>query len=323
MERGPAPSAEVNGPTLVTGARGFAGSHLVDRLIGKEDLAGWHRPGSMPAARAGLTWTAVDLIDREAVRRALAALRPARIYHLAGVARADSAWNTVVPHLQANVLGTHHLVEAVRTLGFPCRVLVVSSALVYLTSPDALTEDAPLVPATPYGVSKLAQDQLALTAWRDDGLDVVVARPFNHIGPRQEPHFAISGFAQQIARIEAGRTEPVIKVGNLDARRDLIDVRDVADAYERLMAGGVAGRVYNVCSGRAVRIGDVLESLVRLSTKRVAIVVDPARLRPLDMPVVLGSAARLERELGWMPRFTLDQTLRDTLSWWRERVSFA
>jgi GDP-4-dehydro-6-deoxy-D-mannose reductase len=216
-------------------------------------------------------------------------------------------------------MGTHHLLAAVRRLGLPCRVLIVSSGMVYRPGAEALSEDTPLVPASPYGVSKLAQDQLALRAFAEDGIDVVVARPFNHVGPRQEPGFAVPSFARQIALIEAGRMSPELLVGNLDARRDLTDVRDVVAAYERLMDAGQSGRAYNISSDRAVRIGDVLEGLVALSRLPVRVAVDPTRFRPSDIPVLLGDSTQLRRELGWAPRVELGQTLRDTLDWWRAR----
>jgi GDP-4-dehydro-6-deoxy-D-mannose reductase len=265
-------------------------------------------------------WQAVDLLDRDGVEGALAESRPERIYHVAGAPRVDTAWQDVVPHLRTNVLGTHHLLDAIRRLGLPSRVVVVSSALVYQPGDQPLNEAAALVPASPYGVSKLAQDQLALRAFQDDRMDVVVARPFNHIGPRQAPIFSVPSFARQIALIEAGRADPTIRVGNLETSRDLSDVRDVVEAYERLMTGGAAGRVYNICSGRAVRIGDVLEQLVALAREPVSVVVDQARLRPEDTPVVVGSADRIRAELGWSPRRHLAETLHDTLEWWRAEI---
>jgi GDP-4-dehydro-6-deoxy-D-mannose reductase len=202
----------------------------------------------------------------------------------------------------------------------PCRVLVVSSAQVYQRSDEPIDEDTPLVPATPYGLSKLAQDRLAAAAVRDDHLDVVIARPFNHAGPRQSPAFAVASFARQIARIEAGLDPPELRVGNLDARRDLTDVRDVVEAYVRIMEGAPAGRPYNICSGRAWRVGDLLEELRHMSTVRIRVEVDPARLRPQDIPVIQGDASRLQADLGWSPRVPVEQTLHDTLEWWRQEI---
>lgn len=303
--------------TVVTGAAGFAGGHLLDRLAGQGRIHGWYRPGGAPPERGGdVVWTPVDVTDREAVARAIGVSRPSRLFHLAGAASVETSWTNAVPHLQINVMGTQHVLDGVQRAGHPCRILVVTSAQVYAASDDPIGEGAPLLPQSPYGLTKLAQDELALSA-ASDHLDVMVARPFNHIGPRQGPGFAIASFARQIARIEHGLAPAVLRVGNLETRRDITDVRDVADAYARIMDGGRTGRVYNVCSGRAWRIHDLLEDLLQMATVPISVETDPARFRPVDVPVVQGDPARLRTELGWTPRVSIEQTLRDTLDEWR------
>jgi GDP-4-dehydro-6-deoxy-D-mannose reductase len=305
--------------TLVTGAAGFVGQHLLGRLRGRR-LLGWHRPGRpTPASPPGVAWRAVDLLDRDTVESALGIDAPDEVYHLAGAPQVDTSWQNVVPHLRTNALGTYYLLEAIRRANLGCRTLVVTSAQVYQPGDDPLDENAPLVPPNPYGLSKLAQDQLALRAADEDGLDVVVARPFNHTGPGQKAAYAVPGFARQIARIEAGLEEPTIAVGNLDTRRDITDVRDVVDAYLLMMTSAPAGRPYNVCSGRAWRIGDLLEELLHLAHRPIAVAVDESRLRPNDIPVVQGDATRIRSELGWSPHISVEQTLRDTLDWWRKQ----
>jgi GDP-4-dehydro-6-deoxy-D-mannose reductase len=307
---------------LVTGAGGFAGSHLLDRLAGRVPVVAWHRPGHAPRpAAAGVTWQAVEMLDRTAVARAIRDTRPSHVYHLAGAARLDTSWQNVVPHLETNVLGTHHLLTAVRETGRACRVLVVTSAMVYRVGDAPLDEETPLVPSSPYGLAKLAQDQLALRTAHQDGLDVVLARPFNHTGPRQDPGFSVPSFAKQIALIEAGRALPVVRVGNLEATRDLSDVRDVVHAYEQLMDRAPGGRPYNICSGRAVRIGDVLDALIGESRTRVKLLPDQDRFRPNDVPHFVGSAARIRDEIGWTPHYSLAETLRDTLGYWRLEIA--
>ena len=307
--------------TVVTGAAGFAGRHLIERLAGQTSLVGWHRPGSTaPDVLFPIDWQAVDLTDRAAVAEAIDERQPARIYHLAGAANVGDSWRTSGLHLRTNALGTHHLLSAVRASVPACRVLVVSSAMIYRSTDAPLDESAALGPASPYGLSKLAQDQLALAAAAEDTLDVVVARPFNQIGPRQSAAFALSSFARQLARIEAGLDPAELRVGNLDARRDVTDVRDVAAAYELLMARGVTGRTYNVCSGRAWRIRDLLEELLQASTATVGVALDPARLRPTDVPILHGNCARLRTELGWTPTRSVEQSVRDMLAWWRTQV---
>lgn len=308
-------------PTLVTGAMGFVGGHLIDRLAGSSPVIGWYRPsGRSPSDLAAVDWEAVDILDRARVIDAVQAAQPSRIYHLAGAPHVGASWQTVVAHLETNALGTHYLLEAVRKLGRPCRVLVVTSAQIYQASDEPIDENAPRVPANPYGLSKLAADDLALRAAVEDGLDVIVARPFNHAGPRQSAEYVVSSFARQIARIEAGQAPPVIHVGNLEARRDLTDVRDVVAAYERLMDAAPVGRPYNICSGRAWRIADLLDELRQLSSRQVRVELDEHRLRPADVPVIQGDASRIRVELGWMPRIRVEDTLRDTLEWWRGQV---
>jgi GDP-4-dehydro-6-deoxy-D-mannose reductase len=311
------------GPTVVTGATGFAGGHLLDRLNGRQRLVAWYRPGhETPVDTDLLRWRAVDLLNPKSVDAAVAADMPSRIYHLAGAPQVDSSWQTVVPHLDANVRGSHYLFEAVRRLAGSCRVLVVTSAQLYrMPSDRPISEADPFGPTNPYGVSKLAQDDLARRVASEDKLDVVIARPFNHAGPRQSPAFALSGFARQIALAEAGRAPADVRVGNLDAWRDFVDVRDVVGAYEAVMEGAPTGRAFNVASGTASRVGDLLDELLRSARVPMQIVADPDRLRPVDVSVIVGDATRLRSELGWQMSIPMPQTLADTLAWWRQQVA--
>ena len=315
------------GPILVTGASGFAGSHLVDQLLADEDavVVAWDRSVGRalarrrPDGRDARTLT-IDLLNRDAVAAALSDLRPSLIFHCAGAAQVASAWRDTTAALETNVLGTHYLIEAVRQARLGPRVLVTGSALVYRASTAPLTEDSPIGPSNPYGVSKLMQELVALDAARE-GLPVVLVRPFNHIGPRQQPSFAASSFARQIALAEAGRLAPVLKVGNLDARRDLTDVRDTVRAYRLLARDGRPGRLYNVCSGHAPSMGEILDRLRSLARIPVGIEVDPELLRPSDNPIIVGDARRLRDETGWQPAIPLDETLRDLLDYWRASVA--
>src|SRR3954453_17256460 len=254
---------------LVTGAAGFAGSHLLDLLsAGGADLVAWHRPGGQPPrAVRGTRWEPVDLLDAAQVDAAIARTRPSIVYHCAGAAHVGRAWDSTEPTFAINVRGTHNLLQALERAGVAARVLVPSSALVYAASERALTEADPLSPSSPYGLSKLAQEMLA--ARTNGPLAVAIARPFNHVGPRQDPQFAASGFARRIADIERGVWPAEMSVGNLDARRDLTDVRDTVAAYRLIVERGIPGRPYNVCTGRAIVIGDLLDHL--LSRARVKI----------------------------------------------------
>ena len=262
-------------------------------------------------------WARVDLLDASTVSAALANLKPSAIFHLAGVADVHAAWRSATPALRVNVLGTHHLLDAVRTLGLDIPVLVTGSALVYRPSTDAIDEEARLAPASPYGISKLGQEMRALRA---SGCRVFVARPFNHAGPRQSDAYVTSSFARQIAEIEAGLREPVLHVGNLESRRDITDVRDTVRAYKLIVERGTAGRPYNVCCGKAYRIADLMRTLVGFSRVKIEVRQDPDRLRPSDTPVVLGDFARLERETGWRPEIPIERTLSDLLDHWRGTI---
>lgn len=310
-----------SGQTIVTGANGFVGRHLTHalRARGVSPVA-WQRQTHVGSPPTG-TVRIVDVLDRDGVRRAIGEDQPARIFHLAGAPHVGDSWKNSLPTLQVNVLGTHHLLEGVRLEHPECRVLVVTSGMIYKPGPDALDEDAPLVPSSPYGLSKLAQDQLARLTVEEDGLNVVVARPFNHIGPGQDPSFAIASFCRQIALIEHGAMAPDLRVGNLDARRDLTDVRDVVAAYLRIMDDAAAGSAWNVCSGTANRIGDLLDTLLSLATVPITTSTDPDRMRPSDTPLLLGSHARLTAALGWTPTIPIEVTLADTLAWWRTEVT--
>jgi len=304
----------VIGLSLITGASGFAGGHLLEHLIstGARVHAWAHHLPRDPAA-AAVSWTAVDLLDREGVRTALAAARPSVIYHCAGIADVHGAWTDPAHALRINAIGTHYLLEAARELALDCRILVTGSALVYKPSSDPITEDHPVGPSTPYGVSKLAQEMSAAAS----PLDTLLARPFNHAGPRQSPAYATSSFAQQIAEIEAGRRDPVLRVGNLDAKRDITDVRDTVRAYHALVERGTPHRPYNICSGRTHSMRELLDILLSLARVRVRAETDPKRLRPSDTPVVHGSHARLAADTGWEPGIPIEQTLADLLDYWR------
>ena len=305
---------------VITGAAGFAGSHLLDLLAHRRSrVVAWYRPnGTAPAERPGVTWQPVDITDAESVASAVAASKPAAIYHCAAESHVGRSFGNSATTLRINVLGTHHLLEGLRRAELRAKIIVPSSAMVYASTSDPLTEDHPVGPHGPYAVSKLAQEMTALGG-REDGQHVTVARAFNHIGPRQDPFFAASGFARRIADIEAGKWAPEIAVGNLDARRDIHDVRDTVRAYEMILEHGADGRAYNVCSGRAIQIGALLDKLLEHARVPIKIRVDPARYRPSDLPLLVGDPTRLQTELGWLPQIPLDQTLDDLLSYWRTR----
>lgn len=312
----------MNRRILVTGASGFAGMHLIDALPHEVDVVAWDRT-RVGQSHGRVTWETIDLLDSRAVADAFSEAMPDEVYHLAGAAHVGQSFAAAGMTLATNVLGTHHLLDAMRQRRSAARILVTGSATVYRPSLEALDERAPIGTVNPYAFSKFAQEQVALRAHEDDGIDTIVVRAFNHIGPRQQPTFFASSFARQIAEIEAGVRPPRMLVGNLDARRDLTDVRDTVRAYTALMARGRSGQVYNVSCGTAVRVGEILERLLALAQVPVVVDTDPALLRPSDTPVILGSHDRLTRDTGWRPAIDLDTTLRDLLDAWRVDVRAA
>lgn len=309
---------------LITGVGGFVGRHLAHTLARETDweLWGWARrpvdglPDRLQVAQ-------VDLRDPEAVRQGLARLSPEGIIHLAAQSDVGESWRDPWGTFETNVRGTLNLLEGIRALGLRPRILIVTSNEVYgLIRPEEvpIREDQPFRPANPYGVSKAAQDWLAALYAAAYAMPVVRARPFNHIGPGQDPRFVVPSFARQIAWIEAGLQEPVLRVGNLEAQRDFTDVRDVVRAYRLLLERGEPGEVYNIGSGRPRAIREVLEALLAMTQARVRVEVDPQRIRPVEIPVSAADIARIRERLGWQPTIPFEQSLRDVLEEWRARA---
>jgi GDP-4-dehydro-6-deoxy-D-mannose reductase len=311
----------VNGTVLVTGAAGFAGSHLVEHLASDNDVVAWARSEAPPELAPLGRWERIDLLDRDDVRRAIERVRPAAVFHCAGFPHAAGGWSDAAPALAQNVLLTHYLFDALRRAAVHCRVILPGSATVYAASPLPHTEDDPLGPGAAYAVSKLAQEQLGLRAVAEDGLDVILTRSFNHTGPRQSPAFAAPSMARQIALIERGAMAPEIRVGNLDAQRDLMDVRDTVAAYVALMRSGTPGTIYNVASGTARTIRSILDGLIARARVPVTVTTDPARMQRSDIPVLIGDSSRLRNATGWKPVIGLDRMLDDLLDYWRRSAT--
>ena len=313
---------------FITGIAGFARSHLAEHLL----AAGYRVGGaSLPAggtsnidhlqgrARVYLG----DLSDPEWVRSVLAEAQPACVFHLAAQAAVSASWAAPGPTLVNNILGQLNLLQAIIALGLSPRVLIVGSADEYgLVRRDELPirETNPLRPNNPYAVSKITQDFLGYQYFLSHQLPVVRVRPFNHIGPRQGPGFVVPDFAKQIAEAEAGLRPPVLQVGNLTARRDFSDVRDIACAYALALERGEPGEVYNLGSGQSHSIQEILDRLLALSRIPLQVETDPARLRPADVPVVVSDCRKFREQTGWRPTIKLEDSLRDVLEYWRGRV---
>ncbi len=307
---------------LITGASGFVGPHLARVLAARGARVVGLAAAAAPAGLTLAAWHTTDVLDREALARAIAASRPDAVVHLAGQSSAARSFEQPVETFRLNVTGTWNLLEGVREHAPRARTLIVGSGEVYgpLAEGARAAEDAPFNPVSPYGLSKAAADALAELHARAHGLDVVRTRSFGHTGPGQESRFVVPSFARQIAAIERG-AEPVLRVGNLEVSRDLTDVRDIVRAYVLLLERGKPGEAYNVCRGVTVRLADMVRMLAGRSRVPVRIEVDPARVRAADVAWLAGDPAKLERDTGWRAEIAFERTLDDVLEEWRSTGS--
>lgn len=313
--------------SLVTGAAGFVGRHLTRHL--KEsghEVMGLVHPGEHhdELVLDGVdAIVAADLLDDEALSRAVNGFAPDAIYHLAAFSNPESSLQQVRQTLETNILGTQNLLAAATATGRGPRVLLVGSAQQYGKVDEAeqpISENRVQLPLTPYAVSKASQELLGQRYFLSEGLPVFWTRSFNHTGPGQADTYVCSSFARQIVEVETGDRPPEIRVGNLAARRDFTDVRDVARAYAAIVERGEPGRAYNVCRGEAVSIRQILDTFIELSRASVEATVDPDRYHAIDAPLIVGDVTRLRTETGWTPRFSLLKTLEDLLDDWRRRM---
>jgi GDP-4-dehydro-6-deoxy-D-mannose reductase len=312
---------------LITGASGFVGSHLIDHLAAStnNELFGTTRL-LKDRSRKGIRWTKINLLHPEDVQSLMDTVRPDRVYHLAGQAFVPASFENPWFTLENNIRGQVNLFQSILDLKLDCRVLVVGSAQVYgkiLPEENPLTENQPFRPDSPYSVSKVTQDLLALQYFQTHQLHTVRVRPFNHIGPDQDTRFALPNFAKQIASIEADEQPPILRVGNLKAERDFTDVRDVVRAYHLLMEHGRAGEAYNMCRGEAHSIQSLLEMMCGMSSIKVTIELDTDRLRPVDIPCMIGDPSKIRQDTGWEPTIAIEQSLADILDFARKNKPVA
>ncbi len=296
---------------LITGSAGFMGRHLASACAAQgAEVTGWARE-------------TVDLLDAAAVKSGLEQLRPDRIFHLAAKSHIGQSWLNPLDTLQTNISAQVNLFEAVRALGLRPRIAVAGSSEEYgmIDSKDVpITEETPLKPVSPYAVSKVAQDLMGLQYFKNYGLEIVRLRLFNQTGPGRSEAFVTSAFARQIARIEAGLQDPVVHVGNLAVIRDFTDVRDAASALWLALEKGEPGDVYNICSGEGIAVGGILDLLRRESTVDFRIVPDGDRVRPSDLPVIVGDGSKFKKRTGWLPKISFEQSMKDLLAEWRTHV---
>jgi GDP-4-dehydro-6-deoxy-D-mannose reductase len=313
---------------LITGITGFAGGHLTELLARDSyEIYGTYldpfNPKSLSPFQQQATFYPCDLTQPEAIEAVVKTVQPDFVYHLAGMSHVQKSWSLRETTLKVNLFGSLNLLESLRKFAPSARTLIVSSGEVYGEVPldlQPISENFPIRPMTPYAVSKASLELLCYPYIYGDKLHIIIVRPFNHTGPRQNPTFVCSDFARQIAEIEKGLREPRIYVGNLDTRRDFSDVRDVVRGYQMIMKKGQTGEIYNIASGKAYAIGELLDILLGLSRVKIQVSPDPERIRPSDIPLLLGDNTKVRHQIGWEPEISIQDTLRDILSYWRERI---
>jgi GDP-4-dehydro-6-deoxy-D-mannose reductase len=313
---------------FITGITGFAGSHLAELLLKKgyevHGLCRWRsRTENIEKIKSKLHLIEGDLLDSHSLQKAMMDVRPELVFHLAAQSFVPASWTSPAVTLEINIIGSCNLFEAIRAAKIDPAIQIACSSEEYgLVKPEEIPikETNPLRPLSPYGVSKLAMDYLGYQYFKSYGMRIIRTRGFNHTGPRRGEVFAESTFAKQIAEIKKGKREPVILVGNLEAKRDYTDVRDMVNGYFLAATKGEPGEVYNICSGKAVKIAEVLEILLKMSKIKPRVVQDPARMRPSDIPILQGDYSKFKRRTGWEPKIPLQKTLKDLLNYWRGRV---
>ena len=315
---------------LITGITGFAGSHLADYILSNHsgvDVFGivrWRsRMDNILQIQDKIKLVEADLKDMVSLRAVLADVKPDRIFHLAAQSFVPTSWKCPAETFAINVIGEINLFESILALNQAPKIQIAGSSEEYgqvFSNEIPMKETNPLRPLSPYAVSKVAQDLLAFQYHKSYALRTIRTRGFNHTGPRRGDVFVTSSFAKQIAEIEKKKRPPVIHVGNLEAKRDFTDVRDMARAYWLSLEKGVEGEVYNIGSGQAYSMQEVLDLLMSLSRSKMEIKVDPARLRPSDVPVLLSDSSKFRALTGWRPMIPFKQTILDLLNYWRERV---
>jgi GDP-4-dehydro-6-deoxy-D-mannose reductase len=313
---------------LITGITGFAGSHLADYCLqrGGIDVHGiirWRsRTENIEHLGERVTLHECDLRDASSTRDVIEAVGPDYIFHLAAQSFVPTSWKAPSESLVTNVIGQLNIFEAIRKIGLKCRIQLACSSEEYGLVHEnevPIKETNPLRPLSPYGVSKVAQDLLGYQYFMSYGMDVVRTRGFNHEGPRRAAVFVISDFAKQIVDIERGVRKPVVRVGNLEARRDFTDVRDMVKGYWLALEKGKPGEVYNICQEKCWSIQETLDQLLTLTHVKIEVRLDRKRMRPSDVMLLLGDCSKFRADTGWKPEIPFQQTLRDTLEYWRAR----
>jgi GDP-4-dehydro-6-deoxy-D-mannose reductase len=307
---------------LITGCSGFLGSHLTERVENDKNLVLSGITEVTDYNSSKLRVYHVDIRDRQNVFEVVDAIQPDLTFHLAAIANVFFAWNNQEKTYQINFIGSSNILEAISEISPHSRIILMSSAELYGNCKGKPCKETDVLssPVNPYSLSKCAMEMVGNLYRHVKHMDIVTVRSFNFTGPGQSPQFVASDFSHQIAEIEKGKREPVIRVGNLSAIRDVSDVRDIARYLTVIAKQGENGGIYNLCSGKSYSIKDLLDMLLSFSTKEIKIVVDKKRFRPVDIPKLGGDPSLLQEKFNLHPEYEIKQTLLDLLNYWRERV---
>lgn len=311
---------------LIIGGGGFVGSYLAEQLV---QQCQWETVlTKLPSETVSVLDCEaynLDILDRDAVQALLVRQRPDVIFHLAAQSSVSYSWKNPQMTADINIRGCLNLLDAIRDVeGYQPKVLLIGSGEEYGALPEGVSlvsENTPVHPGNPYAITKVTQNLFGTLYAKAYGMHIVMVRAFNHIGPRQAAQFVVSDFCKQAAEIGAGKKEPIMRVGNLTAARDFTDVRDVVRAYALLAQHGKSGETYNVGSGRAIVIQDILDRIITLSGAKITVEVDAQKLRPVEVPVIQADIAKLQADTGWMPEIPLEQTIAETLAFWKSQIS--
>ena len=313
---------------LIIGAGGFVGGYL-SAVLGSEfnmEVYATKLPGTEPMEDLGLPTDRIvdlDILDKSAIVDVLFEIRPDYIFHLAAQSSVSVAWRNPALTIDVNIKGSTNVLDAIRELYYKPRIVLVGSGEEYGHIEEGETpikEDTKLRPGNIYAATKVCQNMIGSIYSSAYDMELMLVRAFNHIGPGQAPLFVVSDFCKQVAEIEAGLREPVMNVGNLAAKRDFTDVRDVARAYGLLALSGKAGETYNVGSGNAMEIRAILDIIIGMSSKKIEVKVDPNKIRPVDVPIIEADITKINEATGWSPRIPIETTIRETLDYWRKEV---
>lgn len=307
-------------PILITGGTGFVGKHLIQLLVRRGDSVAVLSSSLSSSQQSGVRYYEADVRDRDRVREIVREVNPTQIFHLAGITAVDASWANPRLTYEVNVWGAYNVFEAAMRLPSPATILNVSTSHVYARSSEKLSEGSPLDPDNPYSASKAMAELLRIEFKNCSPGGIVTARPFNHSGPGQAPNFVLSSMAKQFAEIERRLRPAKLSLGNIEIKRDFTDVRDVVDAYATLLEKGNTGEIYNVCSGSAVGLSEIIEMFEVAANQKIEVELDPHKVRPNEPKNICGNPAKIRSETGWSQKIPLQKTIADLLGYWKSKL---